>query len=285
MKPMNRLLLWLLPILVLVAGCQQNDLVGGKPREKFYRSAISLSPNTTEIIVSYFAGVRLQGRTASCDYPEQVKQFPVVANVKPDFEQIAKIRPDVIVYDASLYNATDIEKLKQLGIDLIEFNANTVDEYCDWMVRLASQLAAETEISEYVDKVKAARSANLAVGGPKRKVMVVLSGSTGEYMAAGLGTIQADFIRACGYEPIGPDSEKFETVNVEQIIQDSPDVVVVAGDPSRMIADPRLSSLPVIKNNRVVEFADQKLILRAGTRVDTCISTLRPSIEGLFKGN
>jgi ABC-type Fe3+-hydroxamate transport system substrate-binding protein len=282
---MNRILAWLLPILVIAAGCQQTEIVGGKPREKYYRSAISLSPNTTELLVSYFPGVRVQGRTASCDYPEQVKQFPVVANVKPDFEQIAKIRPDVVVYDASLYNANDIEKLKQLGIDLIEFDVSTVDEFCDRVVRLASQLAAETEISDYVDKIKSTREGNLAVGGPKRRVMIVLSGSTGEYMAAGLGTIQADFIRACGYEPIGPDSDKFETINIERIIQDSPEVIVVAGDPSRMIADPRLSALPAVQNKRVVGFSDQRMLLRAGTRVDTCISTLRPSIEGLFKGN
>ncbi|RYG87739.1 cobalamin-binding protein, partial [bacterium] len=94
---MRRALLVLLPLASLVlgglatGGCQQAQAIGGKARPTIYRRIVSLSPSTSEVLVSN--GIPLSGRTAACDYPANVKSVPVVAGVKPDYEALAKVKP------------------------------------------------------------------------------------------------------------------------------------------------------------------------------------------------
>lgn len=286
MQSMARLLgLTLCVTLLLLSACAPAPQDAQRRRPKVYQSVVSLSPVTSEIFSNFFFEMRLIGRTRSCDFPQSVQQVEVVGDVKPDYEKISRLAPSVVVYDKALYNEADLEKLKQLNIELYEYDVKTLDQYKDWLVRAGAKFGAETEISEYVDKIVAARESNLAAGGPKRRVMLVLGGGTGEYMAAGTGTIQADFLRASGYEPVGPSVDKFATVNIESFLQLKPDAIVVAGDAARLLADPRLKSLPAVQNKKVVAIKDQNLILRAGARVDTLLASLRPAVEGIFEGN
>ncbi len=282
MKPMARVLAFLLLTVFVISGCQKPAAVGGSMRKKHYLTAVSLSPSTTEIVTSHMSAVKLLGRTESCDFPDAIKTVPVMGGVKPNYERIAKARPDVILYDEALYNPADIERLKQLNIELLPYGPKTVDEYNDWLVRASAKIGGETEISEYIDRIVAARTTNLAEATTKRRVILLLGGSTGEYMAAGTKTIQADFLRASGFEPVGPDADKFVTINVEQLLLDKPDAIVVAGDAARVLADPRLKSLGAIQAKRVVSVSDPNTILRAGARVDQLLSNLRPAVEGLF---
>lgn len=272
-------------VLLALAGCQQTPSVGGARRSKYIRSVVSLSPSTTEILAGQFSGVKLLGRTQSCDYPDYIqKSVPVMGGVKPDYEAIAKARPDMIIYDETLYNASDIERLKQLKIELYPFQAKTLDGFIDELFKLGSKLAGETEVSDYVDRIITAKTGNQSDSTIKRKVMLVLGGEGGEYMVAGLGSIQADFLRACGFEPIGPEGDRFMTVNVEKMIADQPEAIVVAGDATRIMNDPRLKSMKAIQAKHVAAISDQNLILRAGGRVDMLLGNLRPAVEGLFTG-
>ncbi len=279
---MARVLAFLLLTIFVISGCQKPTAIGGTMRKRVYLTAVSLSPSTTEILLTHFSSVRPLGRTASCDFPDVVKTIPIMGGVKPDFERLAKARPDIILYDEALYNPADIERLKQLKIDLLSFGPKTVDEYNDWLVRTSAMVGGETEVSDYIDRIVAARTTNIAEATTRRRVILLLGGSTGEYMVAGTKTIQADFLRASGFEPVGPDAEKFVTINVEQLLLDKPDAIVVAGDAARVLADPRLKSLGAVQAKRVVSVSDPNTILRAGARVDQLLSNLRPAVEGLF---
>lgn len=242
-----------------------------------------MSPSTSEIVASYFLNTQILGRTSACDYPDTIKKIPVMGGVKPDYEAIARARPDLVLYDSTLYNESDIEKIKQLKIETYAFTAKSLDEYIEALYKLGSKLGGETDMSEYVDRIMNAKIGNTSDSQVKRRVMIVLGGP-GEHMVAGTKSIQADMLRWAGFEPVGPDADKFVTVNVEKLLADKPDAIVVAGDGKYILEDPRLKSLEAVTKKRVAEISDQSLILRAGGRVDVLLQNLRPAVEGLFVG-
>ncbi|CAN5469254.1 N/A [soil metagenome] len=272
-----------LALAVLLAGCTTTATpVGGQPRPKRITSVVSLSPSTTELVTTInYTGI-LKGRTASDNYPKSVETVPVVASVKPDYEQIKTISPGLIVYDASLYNAGDIQKIKELGFDTFAIDANTIDDYTTELYKLGSLLAGETSVSDYIDRVLSSRSSAMGdAPSPKPKVAVILPGSGGEHYIAGTKSFVADVVRASGGEPVGPDADKFVPLSPESIVGQAPDTIVIgakadnaAAQVGLILNDARLRSLPAIVNKRIIPI-DEDVLARRGSRVDKLIDNLR----------
>jgi iron complex transport system substrate-binding protein len=272
--------LWaVLLALLLVAGCRQTEpVVGGTQRPRNYLSIVSLSPSTTEIIAQYGHFGTLRGRTQSCNHPESaVENVPIVAGVKPNYEQIAKINPDLIIYDATLYNEQDIAQIQAVGeqTDTFAMQAQTLDGYIEELYDLGTKLGTESLISGYVDKIHAVRATTRAhVGDQGPTVAVIMSGAGGEHMIAGTRSFLADVMRHLGANPVGPDSQLFERLNAESLLVQNPEVLIVTGDFDAVARDPRLQSVAAIRNNRVADFRNQDVLLRRGSRVDTLIDAL-----------
>jgi iron complex transport system substrate-binding protein len=262
--------------LLLVAGCAPDqNIVGGRVPDRIYRTVASLSPGTTEIVASHALVMRLVGRTAACNFPTHaIESIPVVAGVKPDYEKLTEIKPDLIVYDTDLYNESDLAKLRDLGIDLFEVKGDTIDEYVESITLLASLTAAETAMSTYIDRIHGARAQ--AQGDPVQptpRVAILMPGGGTEHMIAGVGSFQADLVRAAGGEPVGPDGNRFERLNAEQILARNPQIIIVAGSADELVKDPRLAPLEAMRTGRVFE-APQDELLRRGSRVNTIITRL-----------
>lgn len=266
------LFLAIVPILsLLLAGCESYQEVGGRPNPKRVGKIVSLSPSTTELVAANLYGIsELVGRTASCNYPAGISSVPVVAEVKPSFERIAAAKPDLIIYDAGLYSQGDVEKLKQLNIELFEFKANTIDEYADTCLRLASRTGCESRMSDYIDRMYAEVSLNQGTK-PENppKVAIVLRNPDGSLMVAGTKSFLGDVLTKCGAAPVGPESTKFENANVESLIEMAPEVILTTdalGSQDGILKDPRLQSIPAVKKKYVAATTGD-VLLRAGTRV------------------
>jgi iron complex transport system substrate-binding protein len=279
---MIRWMIALAVTLLTCVGCQEAPPVGGKNRPKAYTSAVSLSPSTTELIASYFINLQLVGRTAACNYPDQIKTAPVMGSVKPDFEKIVAAKPSVVFVDKSLYGDAEIQKLKDLKLDVIVMDVKTVKEFCTFLQLTAGKVGSEMDVNNSVDKIVNAYENASSQPGEKRKIMILLGDTNSEYMVAGLKTFQADLMRGTGYELVGPDAEKFQTMPVEQLIGLAPDVIITTGDPMTVFKDPRLQSMGAIKNRRIIKI-DADSLLRAGSRVERILNDLRPAVEGLYK--
>ncbi len=247
------------------------------------QSVISLSPSVTELFASYGKVEVMRGRTAACNHPGGLEKMPVVANIKPDYEKIATLQPDLILYDTSIYNASDIEKIKALGAETFAMDVHTLKEYIDYCYRLGAYNPDPTRMSDYVEKVRSAIS--LCSGNPPApgtKVAILIGNSKeGEYMIAGKGTFQADEVRTAGGEPVGPDVKNFAPLSVESLISWNPTVIVTTeGNGVNISSDPRLRSLKAVAKGRIVEF-NGDVLLRAGARVDQFITRLNDVLGGM----
>jgi iron complex transport system substrate-binding protein len=253
-------------------GCQPQEIVeGGKPNPKPVKTLISLSPSTTEIAATAGLYSQLKGRTAACNYPTTVAQTPVVAGVKPDYDKIAAIKPDLAIYDPNLFSATDIKKLEDLKIETFPIAANSVEEFIDALYRFGSRTGSETSVSTYVDRILDIMRRTQAEPVAKEVTCVILlPGRGGEHMVAGTESFQADVLKIARAKVLGPPGTKFVPLNAEQLIGWNPDFVVSAGDPTSLLQDPRFQSLQAFKNKRI-RAINQDVVLRAGSRVDKFI--------------
>ncbi len=260
--------------LVVLAGCAKSGVfVGGQPAPKVYKGIVSLAPGATEIASLTFNRVIL-GRTASCDVPESVHTLPIVTDgLKPNYEKIAALKPDVVVYDADLMAPADIAKFTELKIDAIPLGGDTVDQFCDSIYNFGKWTMAEMLGSTYVDKITRERSIALSAA-PKPAVTIafIMPGGSGtEHMIAGTEGFLADVARGNGSSPVGPKGKLFVPLNVESFMQMDPEVIMVAGNsPSPVLNDPRLKNLRAVRNKHVYS-TPTNLALRKGAYVDMLI--------------
>jgi iron complex transport system substrate-binding protein len=272
-------------------------MAGGHPPANFPMKRISLSPSTTEILSMEAAPELLVGRTASCNFPPSVVRLPVYATVKPDFEALKAASPDLVVLDAALYSSADISKLEQtVGKDKIfQFNAKTIDEFENELRVLGGILGSSLNMSKYIDKINHARSVGMgSAANPPAKVAVI----AGTLIAGTKGFI-SDAIKASGGQTVGPDADRFVTINPEVLIQSDPDLVILAVDISgqktdaektaavsaarnKLLSDPRYRSIKAIKNRLVIGM-DADILDRQGARVDVMINDLTQAIGSVAR--
>lgn len=281
-------------VLALGVGCAPPaQTFGGKRTERPPQKIVSLSPGTTEIVGTASLNQVLKGRTQACDFPSYITgTVPVVAGVKPDYERIAGIQPDLILYDSDLYGPADVAKIEELKAKTLPFAPKTIDEYIDWVGKFAAITNSESTLSQYVDKVEAARA--LAASdklNPVPKIAVVMGGGGVSYVSGKDGFL-ADAIRAAGGEPVGAPGEKFVTLNPETLAATPPDIVFVPVDATKkdeigravdaVRNDPRMAAVPAVKNGKLVPF-DGDVLLRRGARVDRLIDGLHRAMARLSR--
>jgi iron complex transport system substrate-binding protein len=289
-----RLLQMLVLALVLVlAGCQRNVTVGGVPREKEFINIISLSPSATEIALNNGLTQKLKGRTQSCDFPMTASRVPVIASLKPDYERIAEITPDLVIFDSQLYGPDELKKIEGIGATTFAFKANTLDEFITELFTFGALTGVETSISSYVDRIMQQKSTSLGDPiNPKPKVAVMLPGVGFEHMIAGTDGFVADIVRTSGGEPVGPKSDKFERLNAESLVSQNPDIIVL-GLPEDDLAeadkmaravlnDPRLASIAAIRGKRITPL-NTDIVVRRGGRVDRFIENLHKKLSTLME--
>lgn len=283
---------WLLLLAaVLIAGCAKPEVqLGGDPHYPNPQAIISLSPSATEIMCLEGVSSNLKGRTEACNYPPNVKSLPVFASVKPYYEKIQEAKPDLVVYEKDLYSDADIAKLKEVvGPDhLVGLQSSTIEGFESELRQLGMRINHPLEASQYIDKINREKAtAQAAFPATKPKIAIV----SGSYIS-GTKSFLADVVKACGGEPVGPDSDRFVPLNPEALVQSNPDVVVLAVQISAMpagttadqaklrlfmnskaqafMADPRIKTVKAIASGRVVPFSEDVLV-RKGYRVDSLI--------------
>ena len=290
-RMIRRTLLFIAIASLMLIGCgdaEKEIYSKNPPNPKKVIAGISLSPGTTEIWCALSPAAGLRGRTSSCDFPESVvTKVPVVADVKPNYEMIQGIRPDLIVYDADLYSDADVAKLKETKADLLALKADTIKDLEAFYYDLGRLLGCETNASSKVDKIEdeinIVRSNKPKAG---LKVAAIAGDPSTGYLVAGTKSFLADVIRTVGGEPVGADSRIWTQANLEALIAMNPDVIFVAADKSgnaadKVLGDARLSSINAIKKKQVFG-VNSSVLMRKGSRVPEmlkafCVTLLKAS--------
>ncbi len=238
-------------------------------KKKGYGSVVSLSPSTTMLVAEVGGSAFLSGRTESCDTPSYVKFLKVVVKgTKPDYEAIVSLRPDLIVYDRALYSDDEIAKIKELGVETMEYDPHTLDDYNDFVYKVGSKLAIEMAASRYLDKIATALTLSLSAAKDHPKVTILLGTREEGYYIMGTGGFHAEVLRLCGGTPVGVDGDRFAPANIERLIEMDPEVIYSDGNSAEIYSDPRLQNVLAVQKFHVYD-SDPKYLTRMSSKIDT----------------
>ena len=268
------LILWILALALSMVGCKPPQTIGGNPRPKPITKIVSLSPNLTEIIGNEDP-TKLVGRTKACNYPADLKNAEYVCDVKPNYELITKIAPQVIALDNSLFSEAEIAKLKQIpGVSVFVFDSSSLEKYNDSVTRLGTALGYELTFSERLDKIHTARVTYAGMARePRVKIAMLMGGGAEPYYIAGTDSFQADVVRQIGAVAVAPQGKGYVTANLEFLLKENPDVIICAGPATAVLADTRLAQVKAVKEKRVFGL-NEDIVLRAGVRVEQFVKAV-----------
>jgi len=277
---MNRAIWCFAPLLALIAfaGCSSSSAVGGKQRPEFVRTYASMSPSATEML--FAAGVpqaAIIGKTSSCNYPKTGGAV-IVNGTAPNFEKILEIKPQRIYLDKDLYSQATIDKLNELGLKTVVLDIHSLTTYEEAVIEVSKLAGTEVPAAGYIDKIYAGVSTYEASVKNGVKVCVITGTPSSGYMALGKQSLIADLITKGKGEFVGSDSQKFTTVNIEQLLAWNPDVIVAPrNETDAILADPAMKGIPAVAKSRVLG-VDGDVLLRNGGRVDKLLEGLTVGI-------
>lgn len=226
---------------------------------------ISLAPSLTEIIYALGAQDRLVADTDYCDYPEAARAKAKVGGpLNPNLEQIAALRPDLVLLTKSLNRYQTVLALDQLEIPAYAVDPHSVDEMISSSGRLAEILGipeAGRALTDALQRRLAGLRGRLA-GLPPRRVLFVVWGDP--LISVGQKTFIADALRSAGAVSIVETAQDWPQISLEEAVRLRPEFIVFAAshsesaerDFSNLSALPGWRDMEAVRNRRVAVVSD-----------------------------
>jgi len=190
---------------------------------------ISLAPSVTETVYALGDEAHLVGDTDYCDYPPEAKKIPKVGGViDPNLEQIAALRPDLVLMARSANHLETVRALESLGIPSYATDAHTVDEIISSTERLADILnvpAAGKALGDDSRRRLAELQGELKGAAPRRVLFIVWMDPL---ISVSQKTFIADAIRHAGAVSIVESSQEWPQISLEEVLRLQPEYLVFA---------------------------------------------------------
>ncbi len=186
---------------------------------------VSLNPAATEMIFALGAEDHLLAVSDFCDWPPEARKLPRVGDlVKPNLEEIARLRPDYVIVFLPTQErlANDLAKM---GLKTLDVSPETSEEVFSEIEKLARFLGTEERARALSDSLRAELS---GIKKPDNPPSVFIELGINPLYAAGAETFPDDIVRIAGGRNIFSDTRGYFPVQEEEVLRRKPDVVVLA---------------------------------------------------------
>lgn len=214
----------------LLLGCDQE--VAGPDNNQSASRLVTLAPQLTELVFAAGAGSALVGVSAYSDYPPAARAIPVVSDAfTVDQEQLALLRPDLLLAWQSGTPAHVVEELRQAGYAVEVLRTQSLGDIAPAIRRLGEltghaehAAAVAAEFSESLEDLRKRHA-----GGAPVSVFFQIS-ERPLYTVSNQHYI-GEIISLCGGQNIFADlGELAPAVAVEAVVDRNPEVLLAAGD-------------------------------------------------------
>lgn len=238
-----RALLLLLAFSVLVASCGgRGGDIGtssggsgggtGATRDGRPQRIISLTPSTTEILAGVGAFGRVVAVSDYCTYPPEVKGLPRVGGwSNPNLEQLAALRPDLVVFwDSQAQFVKD--KIEAMGIRTLSVPSRSLADAFAAIEQIGRATGNEEEAVRLLAQTRATlETVRLRTGGlPRRRVLCVVDrvpGTLRDLYTAAEGSFLVELIEAAGGTSIAPPARGgWGKLQKEAVLALDPEVII-----------------------------------------------------------
>jgi iron complex transport system substrate-binding protein len=198
---------------------------------------VSLAPSLTETVYALGLQDRLVGDTDYCDYPPDAqKKQKVGGAINPSLEEIAHLRPDLVLVTRHLNTLDTVHSLDALGIPSYATDPRNVDEIVASAKRLGDVLGAPeagAALAEDLQHRLDVLRQKIGTLPPRRVLFVVWSDPL---ISIGKDTFIADALRRAGAVSIIDSKQDWPQVNLEEVAHLQPEVLVFADSHSETTA-------------------------------------------------
>ncbi|MGV3589976.1 MAG: ABC transporter substrate-binding protein [Adhaeribacter sp.] len=240
---------------------------------------MALSPSATEMLYAVADEKTIVGRTQNCDYPERVKEKPVVNNYPMDYEKIVLLKPDIVFASVGITSLEVAAKLQDLNIPVYFQDFKKVTDVFRGLQDIGRLLHREKEAQRVVDSLQQ-ELAQIKVNnlGPKPWVLAITWNDP--IYVFGQNTLFTDKLRYLGAENAVTEvfAQPYPALTREYILKLNPDVLL-GGTPEEMEKTffaqyPELKKIKAYQQQKIFKPTDD-LMSRPGPRVIESIRELK----------
>lgn len=223
-----------------------------------HQKLITAGGTITEIVFALGAGERVIAVDQSSQYPEAVKQLPMVGYYRElAAEGVLSFAPDKILAIEGVGRQEVIKQIESTGVQVVVYNKPTST---DGLVALIKQLGDDLGKAEQAEQLIAKFKASLpgenrsesysktSNNTPPTKAVFLLSASDRGLIAAGTETVPQLIFNYAGIQNIAAKHTGFKGINNEALALQQPDflvaprhVVMGAGGKEKFCQSPNLS--------------------------------------------
>ncbi len=252
---------------------------------------VSLAPSVTETLFEVGAGKDVVGVSESDNYPPEVRKLPKVGTfLTPNIEEIAALRPTLVIGLSSSANQRQIRALGEMG-------------YPTLMVKEDSLADIEQSITIIGDRTGHPRRASAIVGGIKaeiadvhkllscvleRRVLMLVGHKP--MVAVGRGTFLDELLGLAHADNIADGlSGSWPRVSMEYVIAKRPEVILdgeMGNEPS-VPSDfwGQFPMIPAVRNNHIYAYPTDPTLTPGPRVADTLMMLVRMIHPEAFKSH
>lgn len=192
---------------------------------------ISLAPHLTEMMYSAGAGSQLVGVVEYSDFPPEAKTLPLVGGYSnPNYEKILSLKPDVVLFWQNGNQTKTIQRLKQLGIDVIGFQDQTLDAIPETILKLGKRFGTQSHATPIAQALKKQLSELRETYQQQSKVTTFYQIWDKPLITVGRHQFIDEAITLCGGQNIFNDqTQPAPQVSLESVLKRNPQIILLGG--------------------------------------------------------
>lgn len=137
------------------AGSYRDDLGRAVPVPDSVGRVVTLAPNLTDLVFAGGGGGRLVGVTGADDHPRLPESVERISALPVDFEQVAALRPDLVLATDQVNDPKAAETFEALEIPIVFFSFDEVRDVPDAVRQIGRLLGVRSHASAAADSLVA----------------------------------------------------------------------------------------------------------------------------------
>lgn len=304
LKKLHKLLLAMLIIIGLVAGCnnapdeganQTNDTsqTGSTEEESYFpvtvedsngdeitleeepEKIVSLMPSNTEIAFALGLGDKIVGVSDHDNYPEEALDKEKIGGLELNTELILSLEPDLVF--AHPGNGTEgVDQLREAGLTVFVVNdASAFEEVYDTIGMMSEVTGVVEEGDKLIEAMKEgftalSEKAEAVLDDDMKTVFIEISPSP-EIYTPGNNTFENEILSLIHAKNGAGDEDGWVMLSEEAIVEMNPDVIIVTYDYTEdpvgeVMSRDAWQDIEAIKNDQVIQ-VDTDIVSRPGPRL------------------
>lgn len=220
------------------------------------RRVVSLLPTVTDLLTAMNAHDRLIARTVYDTDPRLVHLPSLGGGLNPSIEWLAAQKPDLVISWPDQGTRSLVGQLARVGVPVYSARSESIEDTYRILAALGVLLGMQPSADSLSNTIRGALDSVRARTAPLPIVKVAYVVGLEPPMVAAAGTFIDELITVAGGRNIFSDLELWPQINLEELIQRDPDVIVIAdtGEDDPVVVLRRLPGwreLRAVKSGRV----------------------------------